>query len=124
MFPDPAEAGLLRPGLFHDWTGIDVGSGGHAWRQGCDFRFELRESPAHYCMVILPPGITGNASHSRLLVCTIVRIVVHPDRHHRSASWQYLLRIASTRRVASHPGHRAVVASLEPFRETAEQVMG
>ena len=108
MFPDPTEAGLLGPGLFHDRTGIDVGLGGDAWRQGCDFFFELGESPVHHRMVILAPGVTGDAPHSRLLVRTIVCVVVHSDRDHRSTARQDELGVASTSGVASHPGHCAV----------------
>src|SRR4029077_14205804 len=95
MFPNPAEAGLLCPGLFHDRAGVDVGTCGYTWRQGCDLRFELRELLDHYRMVILPPGVTGDASHSRLLVRTMVGVIVLTDRYHRSASGQYQLRVAS-----------------------------
>src|SRR6185295_910697 len=124
MFPNPAETGLLCPGLFHDRAGIDVGTRGDTWRQGCDLRFELRELLDHYRMVIPSPGVTGYASHSRLLVRTMVRVIVHADRYHRSASGQYQLRVAPTGGVAHHPGHGAVVTQSEPFRETAEQAMG
>src|SRR6185295_9927503 len=124
MFPNPAEASLLRPGLFHDRAGIDVGTCGDTWRQGYNLRFELRQLLDHYHMVVLPPSITGYASHSRLLVRTMVRVIVHADRYHRSASGQYQLRVASAGGVARHPGHGAVVAQSEPFRETAEQAMG
>src|SRR5262245_60705804 len=115
VFTDPAETGLLRPGLFHDRSSINIRPSEDPRRPVVYFGFQERQSVAENAMVILAPGITGDAAIALAFASAMAGVVVHSHDNDRSASRQDDPGIGPPTWIASHPGHGAVKFPAQPF---------
>ncbi len=79
MFADPAQPRLFGPGLFHDRSGINVGSGDCLRGQCGDSLFQLLEFRTEHVVIVPAPGIAGNAAMARPFVGAFVGQIVYAD---------------------------------------------
>ena len=123
VFPDPSQTGPFRPGLFHDRPSIDIRPRVRLRREVGHACFQLFEFLAHYLVIVLSPGIPGDATIARLFVCTMFGEVGHTDGDDRSATRKDLTGIRTFLRCPFQPGHGPVMTSLKPLRQAIKEAL-
>src|SRR5207245_11515869 len=119
MLADPAEPGPLVPGLLHHGTRVHIGAAPRVRRFRLQERCERLQPLAEDLVVVLAPGVAGDAAVSWPVARLVLGIVVHSDRYDSPDAGKEQGGADPIRRSARDPVHHALIAPTQQFGHTS-----